>query len=213
MVKVLSVFGTRPEAIKMAPVVKELQKHPDRIVNRICVTAQHRQMLDQVLSLFGIVLDYDLNVMQDSQSPTQVAAVILAKLEPILQTERPDWVLVQGDTTTMAAGVTGFRLAILLNPSTAPFDGLRTGSGQVSRIDMKRKNLSENSCNSWQYNQRKFVPFMAKKKGFFVSTYLVTGVAGFIASKVAEFLLADGQPACLATFRQGGAEPTFPPLE
>ena len=86
-------------------------------------------------------------------------------------------------------------------------------AGQVSRIDTKRKNLSENSCNSWQYNQRKFVPFMAKKKGFFVSTYLVTGVAGFIASKVAEFLLADGQPACLATFRQGGAEPTFPPLE
>lgn len=112
----------------MAPVVKELQKHPDRIVSRICVTAHHRKMLDQVLSLFGIVPDYDLNVMQDSQSPTQVAAVVLAKLEPILQTERPDWVLVQGDTTTMAAGVTGFRLAILLNPSTA----LRTGFGADS---------------------------------------------------------------------------------
>jgi len=93
----------------MAPVIKELEKHPDRITSRVCVTAQHRQMLDQVLSLFEIVPDYDLNVMQDSQSPTQVSAAVLTKLEPILQTERPDWVLVQGDTTTvMAASVAAF---------------------------------------------------------------------------------------------------------
>lgn len=102
MIKVLSVFGTRPEAIKMAPVVKELEKHPSRIDSRVCVTAQHRQMLDQVLDLFGIAPDYDLNVMQDSESPAQVAAAVLAKLGPILQAERPDWVLVQGDTTTVA---------------------------------------------------------------------------------------------------------------
>ena len=101
--RVLSVFGTRPEAIKMAPVMKQLERYPDRIVSRVCVTAQHRQMLDQVLALFGIVPEYDLNVMQDSQSPTQVAAAILMGLEPILQVERPDWVLVQGDTTTVAA--------------------------------------------------------------------------------------------------------------
>lgn len=101
--KVLSVFGTRPEAIKMAPVVQELQRHADRIISRVCVTAQHRQMLDQVLDLFGIAPDYDLDIMQESQSPTQVAAAVLSKLEPILQTERPDWVLVQGDTTTVAA--------------------------------------------------------------------------------------------------------------
>ncbi len=109
MVKILSIFGTRPEAIKMAPVVRELENHPAQIVSRVCVTAQHRQMLDQVLSLFGIVPDYDLNVMQDSQSPTQVAAVVLSKLEPILVAERPDWVLVQGDTTTvMAASLAAF---------------------------------------------------------------------------------------------------------
>lgn len=100
--KVLSVFGTRPEAIKMAPVVAELGRHPD-IINRVCVSAQHRQMLDQVLALFQITPDYDLNVMQASQSPTQVAATVMAKLEPILLAERPDWVLVQGDTTTVAA--------------------------------------------------------------------------------------------------------------
>ncbi len=109
MIKVLSVFGTRPEAIKMAPVVKELERHSDRIISRVCVTAQHRQMLDQVLNLFGIVPDYDLNVMQESQSPTQVASTVLAKLEPILKSERPDWVLVQGDTTTvMAASLAAF---------------------------------------------------------------------------------------------------------
>ncbi len=103
MIKVLSVFGTRPEAIKMAPVVKELEKHPDRIISRVCVTAQHRQMLDQVLQLFNIAPEYDLDVMQVSQTPTQVASVILKKLEPILERERPNWVLVQGDTTTVAA--------------------------------------------------------------------------------------------------------------
>lgn len=105
--KVLSVFGTRPEAIKMAPVIRELAKYPDKIQSRVCVTAQHRQMLDQVLTLFGIVPDFDLNVMQESQSPTQVAATVLAKLEAIYQAERPDWVLVQGDTTTVAAAALG----------------------------------------------------------------------------------------------------------
>ncbi len=102
-VQVLSVFGTRPEAVKMAPVVKELERHPDRVASRACVTAQHRQMLDQVLSLFGIAPDYDLDVMQESQSPTQVASAVLARLEPVLASEHPDWVLVQGDTTTVAA--------------------------------------------------------------------------------------------------------------
>ena len=101
--KVLSVFGTRPEAIKMAPVIKELERHSEEIASRVCVTAQHRQMLDQVLNLFKIVPDYDLGVMEDNQSPTQVASAVLARLGPILQQERPDWVLVQGDTTTVAA--------------------------------------------------------------------------------------------------------------
>ncbi len=88
----------------MAPVVKELERHPDRIVSRVCVTGQHREMLDQVLRLFAIRPDYDLDVMAANQSPTQVAAAVLARLEPILQQEEPDWVLVQGDTTTAAAG-------------------------------------------------------------------------------------------------------------
>lgn len=109
MIKVLTVFGTRPEAIKMAPVIRCLNQHPDKIVSKVCVTAQHRQMLDQVLTLFQIVPDYDLDLMRHKQSLIQVAAAILTALEPILSQEKPDWVLVQGDTTTvMAASLAAF---------------------------------------------------------------------------------------------------------
>jgi UDP-N-acetylglucosamine 2-epimerase (non-hydrolysing) len=107
--KVLTVFGTRPEAIKMAPVVKAMGRHPAGIESKVCVTAQHRGMLDQVLSLFDISPDYDLNVMRPGQSPLEVAVAVMAGLEPVVAEERPDWVLVQGDTTTvMAAAVTAF---------------------------------------------------------------------------------------------------------
>lgn len=103
--KVLTVFGTRPEAIKLAPVIRELRRRsldsPLEVL--VCVTAQHRQMLDQVLKVFGIKPDYDLNVMEDNQSPCQVASSVLEQLEPILHKERPDWVIVQGDTTTVAS--------------------------------------------------------------------------------------------------------------
>jgi UDP-N-acetylglucosamine 2-epimerase (non-hydrolysing) len=100
--RLLTVFGTRPEAVKLGPVIRELARFPERIDSRVCVTAQHRDMLDQVLDIFGIQPDFDLDVMQDNQTPTQVAAAVLHGLEPILQSQKPDWVLVQGDTTTVA---------------------------------------------------------------------------------------------------------------
>jgi UDP-N-acetylglucosamine 2-epimerase (non-hydrolysing) len=100
---ILSIFGTRPEAIKLAPVIRELRKHRDRAICKVCVTAQHRQMLDQVLNLFEIAPDYDLNLMEENQSPSQVAAATLTRLEPILKEVRPHWVVVQGDTITVAA--------------------------------------------------------------------------------------------------------------
>src|SRR5260370_14066299 len=103
MKKILTVIGTRPEAIKMAPVIHELLRRSDVATVKVCVTAQHRQMLDQVLNLFKIVPDHDLNLMTDDQTPCQVASAALSRLEPILKNERPDWVLVQGDTTTTAA--------------------------------------------------------------------------------------------------------------
>lgn len=105
VLRVMSIFGTRPEAIKLAPVIRELRRRAADgwLHSTVCVTAQHRQMLDQVLGDFGIVPDHDLDIMVQAQSTTRVASQVLARLEPILQTERPDWVLVQGDTTTVAA--------------------------------------------------------------------------------------------------------------
>jgi len=100
-VKILTVFGTRPEAIKMAPVVKEMEKYPDEIQSVVCATAQHRGMLDQVLSIFDIRPDYDLNVMLPGQTLSQLTANILTRLDRVMAQERPDWVLVQGDTTTV----------------------------------------------------------------------------------------------------------------
>lgn len=102
--KILSIFGTRPEAIKMAPVVLRLREMPELVDSRVCVTGQHREMLDQVLTLFGIVPDYDLDVMRERQDPVLVAASVLSGLHRIIEAERPDWVLVQGDTTTAMAG-------------------------------------------------------------------------------------------------------------
>jgi UDP-N-acetylglucosamine 2-epimerase (non-hydrolysing) len=99
--KVLSVFGTRPEAVKMAPVVQKLARIPG-VESRVCVTAQHRQMLDQVLNLFGIRPDYDLDLMRADQSLAEVSAAIFTDLDPVFARFKPDWVLVQGDTTTVA---------------------------------------------------------------------------------------------------------------
>jgi UDP-N-acetylglucosamine 2-epimerase (non-hydrolysing) len=99
-VKILSVFGTRPEAVKMAPIVRLLKKTPG-IESRVCVTAQHRQMLDQVLELFEIVPDYDLDLMREDQTMAQISAGIFTHLDPILADFNPDWVLAVGDTTTV----------------------------------------------------------------------------------------------------------------
>jgi UDP-N-acetylglucosamine 2-epimerase (non-hydrolysing) len=98
--KILSVFGTRPEAVKMAPIVRLLENTPG-VEPRVCVTAQHRQMLDQVLELFQIKPDYDLDLMRENQSMAQVSAGIFTHLDPILGEFKPDWVLAVGDTTTV----------------------------------------------------------------------------------------------------------------
>lgn len=103
MKKVLSIFGTRPEAIKMAPVVKALEAHPN-IESLVCVTAQHREMLDQVLSLFEITPDYDLDIMRSGQSLTEASSRMLLALEPVLKKCQPDLVLVHGDTSTTLCG-------------------------------------------------------------------------------------------------------------
>jgi UDP-N-acetylglucosamine 2-epimerase (non-hydrolysing) len=121
--KVLSIFGTRPEAIKMAPVVQQL-KRTAGIESFVCVTAQHREMLDQVLDLFGIVPDIDLNIMQPDQTLAQVTSAVFSDLDPVLSDLKPDWILVQGDTTTvMAAALLGYYHRVRVGHVEA---GLRT---------------------------------------------------------------------------------------
>ncbi len=123
-IRVMAIFGTRPEAVKMAPVIKMLQRYPDRIETSVCVTAQHREMLDQVLKAFRIVPDIDLNLMQPDQSLAALTARIFTDLDPVLVTLNPDWLLVQGDTTTvMAAALLGYYNQIKVGHVEA---GLRT---------------------------------------------------------------------------------------
>lgn len=100
MKKILIVFGTRPEAIKMAPVVKEFQENKDNFETRVCVTAQHREMLDQVLDIFEIEPNYDLNIMKAEQDLYDISARVLLELRPVLKEFKPDVLLVHGDTTT-----------------------------------------------------------------------------------------------------------------
>jgi UDP-N-acetylglucosamine 2-epimerase (non-hydrolysing) len=124
MIKVLSVFGTRPEAIKMAPIIKELERYPDSFKSLVCVTAQHRQMLDQVLNLFEITPDYDLDIMRPGQDLFDITCNVLQGLKPVLANERPDIVLVHGDTsTTMGASIAAYYTRIKLGHIEA---GLRT---------------------------------------------------------------------------------------
>lgn len=125
MIKVMTVFGTRPEAIKMCPLVLELKKHKD-IECRVCLTGQHREMLDQVMEVFGVKADHDLNIMKTDQSLTSITTAVLEGMEKILKEEHPDLVLVHGDTTTSyAAALAAFYQQIKVGHVEA---GLRTGN-------------------------------------------------------------------------------------
>lgn len=125
MIRILTVFGTRPEAIKMAPVVKALTADP-AVESQVCVTAQHREMLDQVLELFGIEPEYDLNLMRPGQDLSDITAAVLMGMRKVLAEARPDWILVHGDTTTtFAASLAGFYQKISVGHVEA---GLRTGN-------------------------------------------------------------------------------------
>jgi UDP-N-acetylglucosamine 2-epimerase (non-hydrolysing) len=122
---VLFVFGTRPEAIKLAPLILQLAKRRDEFEIKICVTAQHRDMLDQVLNVFGLKPDYDLNAMTPGQSLPDVTARILANLEPVIAAAKPHFIIVQGDTTsTLCGALAGFYAQVPVGHVEA---GLRTG--------------------------------------------------------------------------------------
>ena len=124
MKRIMLVFGTRPEAIKMCPLVKEFQKYPEEFETLVCVTGQHREMLDQVLQIFGVKPDFDLNIMKQGQDLYDVTSRVLLGMRDVLDEARPDVVLVHGDTTTsMAAAMAAFYLQIPVGHVEA---GLRT---------------------------------------------------------------------------------------
>lgn len=124
MLKIMVVIGTRPEAIKMAPVIKELEKHPVVFQPVVVVTGQHREMLDQALAVFNVVPHYDLEVMQPNQTLSSLTALLINRLDEIMVEEKPDWVLAQGDTTSvMVAGLVAFYRGIRIGHVEA---GLRT---------------------------------------------------------------------------------------
>lgn len=124
MLKVLTVFGTRPEAIKMAPLIAELERHPQQIVNRNCLTGQHKDMVAPLIDLFNIRVDYDLNLMRDNQTLEHITISVLQEIGKILREEKFDLLLVQGDTTTsMAAALAAFYAGVKIGHVEA---GLRT---------------------------------------------------------------------------------------
>ncbi len=124
-IKVLTIFGTRPEAIKMAPIIKKLDEN-QYIEHKVCVTAQHREMLDQVLRIFNIIPDYDLNIFEPGQSLTQITTRAMEGLEKVIKDFGPDLILVQGDTTTVFAGaLTAFYHKVKIGHVEA---GLRSGN-------------------------------------------------------------------------------------
>ena len=126
MKKVLFIFGTRPEAVKLAPLIKEFLQHPDEFDTKICVTAQHREMLDQVLTFFNIVPDYDLNIMEKTQNLHTISMKLLDNLKPILSKYKPQLIIVQGDTTTtLISALAGYYEKIRIAHIEA---GLRSGN-------------------------------------------------------------------------------------
>jgi UDP-N-acetylglucosamine 2-epimerase (non-hydrolysing) len=145
MKRILLVFGTRPEAIKMAPVVKAFQKHPDQFDAKVCVTGQHRQMLDQVLAVFDIKPDYDLNIMAPNQDLYDITSKVLLGMRDVLKDAKPDIVFVHGDTTTsLAAGLAAFYQHIKVAHVEA---GLRTYNMTSPWPEEMNRQLSDRLCD------------------------------------------------------------------
>ncbi|MEA5010987.1 MAG: UDP-N-acetylglucosamine 2-epimerase (non-hydrolyzing) [Angelakisella sp.] len=166
--KVMSVFGTRPEAIKMCPLILEMQKHPD-IESIVCVTGQHRQMLDQVIDIFKITVDIDLNIMRPRQTLTTITTDVLEKMEKVFATNRPDVVLVHGDTSTsFVVALAAFYQQIPVGHVEA---GLRTYdkyspfpeemnrclTGRIADIHFAPTKLNEKNLNNEGINQNIYI--------------------------------------------------------
>jgi UDP-N-acetylglucosamine 2-epimerase (non-hydrolysing) len=189
--KVLFIFGTRPEAIKLCPVIRYFRDECDgRFDVRICVTAQHRAMLDQVLEVFRVEPHYDLNAMRPGQSLTSATSLILSELEPILQSDRPDLVLVQGDTaTTLCGALAAFYLRIPVGHIEA---GLRTGDmaqpfpEEMNRVVVGRLSTLHFAATPWAASN-------LRSEGVDHSRITVTGNTGIDAVLYIRDLLENNQ--------------------
>jgi len=177
-VKVLLVFGTRPEAIKLCPVVRHMRARPAEFDVRVCVTAQHRGLLDQVLEVFGVTPDHDLDIMQAGQTLSQSTARIIAALEPVMRQEKPGIVLVQGDTTTTLCGaLSAFYHRVPVGHIEA---GLRTWDlyqpfpGEANRQLTGRLTALHFAATEWSAAN-------LRKEGFSSESILVTGNTGIDA--------------------------------
>ena len=169
---VMTVIGTRPEAIKLAPVVLELASRPDRFVSRVCVTAQHREMLDQPLALFGITPDYDLNIMSPGQTLAQVTARAMEGLDRVLRQEKPDLVLTQGDTTSSFCGaLAGYYHRIPVGHVEA---GLRTGDKYAPFPEEINRRLV-GQIAEWHFAPTETARQALLREGIPESSVLVTG--------------------------------------
>ena len=190
MHKILLIFGTRPEAIKLCPVIRSLREHPDIFEVKVCVTAQHREMLDQVLEAFAVKPDYDLDLMLPGQTLFQSTSRILAGLEGVLKSERPAMLIVQGDTTTTLCGaLAGFYSNI---PVAHVEAGLRTG-------DMRQPFPEEmNRVLTSHLTQLHFAPTEKaaenlRREGIEAASIHVTGNTGIDAVLYVRDGLASGQ--------------------
>ena len=171
MKKVMLIFGTRPEAIKMCPVVKEIAKDPD-LKPIVCVTAQHREMLDQVLHLFQVQPDYDLNIMKDRQTLYDITSRVLTGLAPVLVEVKPDLVLVHGDTTTTFAGALAAYYAQI--PVGHVEAGLRTNNKYNPFPEEMNRRLTGAICE-WHFAPTKLAKENLLKENVATDRIMVTG--------------------------------------
>ncbi|WP_158838693.1 non-hydrolyzing UDP-N-acetylglucosamine 2-epimerase [Polaribacter sp. L3A8] len=172
MKKIMLVFGTRPEAIKMAPLVKEFQKYPNQFETIVCVTGQHREMLDQVLSLFKIVPDYDLNIMKHGQDLYDITSRVLLGMRDILTKTTPDLVLVHGDTTTSTAtSLAAFYQRIAVGHIEA---GLRTNDIYSPWPEEMNRQITGRIAN-FHFAPTELSKVNLQKEGVLESTISVTG--------------------------------------
>ena len=176
--RILFVFGTRPEAIKLCPLVHQLRSQPERFQVQVCVTAQHRDMLDQVMEVFSVTPDFDLNLMRPNQTLSGLTSRILAALEPILKSEHPDLVIVQGDTTTtFASALAGFYQGIEVAHVEA---GLRTGDPRQPFPEEMNRVLTSR-LTAWHFAPTAHAAEALRREGVSSDKVFVTGNTGIDA--------------------------------